>query len=480
MRMILRSRQLNSRKHKVKHDVSIRPPAPEAHKTLANVLPAGNPTRGSLVGDHASDDEDPKTLLARLEQGEPSTTTTTETELQQILALNDELGLEDNAYAMADLKKMLAEMSQDNEYDGDDVSSMLANLDEASTRDESDEAESTDPGQMLSEVGRSGFVVNYEIVSSDDVSSMLASPEEESMGDKGTRSGEAESNDPKQMLAEFGQTEPVVNDETVSRDDVRSMLAKLEEASSEVEGTRSGEAESTELQQMLAEFGHTSPVMGDVSISSDGDDELRLMLAEFERRTSFGEELKNHTGSQYDVNPKAMLAEFEQQTPQLGQVEGEEDLEALHGRLTSILSPGGALRSPTHEHTECDKHELHFDTAMAPYIMAIHLETADSSWEKALGWTTYLFSSGLNGYKACQEKDRIVSQANEELENIIQQVLEEETVHQTVENKARLPRRLIVSNIAADAGEEDLREFFYSFRFAMYVTTIPLIDEPTC
>jgi MoxR-like ATPase len=73
-----------------------------------------------------------------------------------------------------------------------------------------------------------------------------------------------------------------------------------------------------------------------------------------------------------------------------------------------------------------------------------------------------------------------VSQANEELENIIQQVLEEETVHQTVENKARLPRRLIVSNIAADAGEEDLREFFYSFRFAMYVTTIPLIDEPTC
>jgi hypothetical protein len=452
----------------------------EAHETLADILPGGTPTRDSLYGGHASDDEDPKTLLARFGQGEPSTTTSTETELQRILALNDELEPEEKALATDDLKKMLAEMSQDNEYDGDDVSSMLANLDEASTRDEADDDESSDPKQMLSDIGRSESVVDDVGVSGDDVSSMLANLEGEltkRVGD--TRPDEAESTDPKQMLAEFERTEPVVGDVTVSGNDDRFMPASSEEELVRDEGARSGEAESTELQQMLAEFEHTNLVMGDMAVSTDGDGELRSMLAEFERRTSF-EGPESHTGSQYDVDPRSMLAEFEQQTPLLGQEDGDEDLEALHGRLTSMLSSAATLRSPDREHTEGEKHESQFNQAIMPYVVAIHLETAGFSWEKALGWTTYLFSSGLDGYKACQEKDKIVSQASEELERIIQQVLEEETVHQTLENKARLPRRLIVSNIAADASEEDLREFFYSFRFAMYVMTVALIDEPTC
>jgi hypothetical protein len=456
-----------------RNDVSIQPPVTEVHKTSADTLPGDIPTRGSLSGNYASDDEGPKTLLARFEQGEPSTTTTTETELHRILGL-DEIGLEDNKTLDDMMQKMLAEMSQGNGYDGDDVSSMLANADEASTRDEADEDESYDPEQMLSEIGRSESVVGEVAVDDDDVNSILA------IRDKGDRSGEDESTELQQMLAAFGQTEPVVNDETVSREDVNSMLAKLEEASSEIEGIRSREAESTELQEMLAEFEHTDAIVGGVTVDGDNGGDMKSMLAEFEARTSFSEGPKSCTSSQYDIDPKTMLAEFEQQTPRLGQEGENQDIEALHGRLTSMLSPGATLRTTTSEHNECDNQESHFDPAIVPYVVAIHLETAGSNWEKARGWTTYLFSSGLDGYEACQEKDRIVSQADEELENIIQQVLEEETVHQTVENKARRPRRLIVSNIAADASDEDLREFFYSFRFAMYVTIIPLIDKPTC
>jgi hypothetical protein len=60
----------------------------------------------------------------------------------------------------------------------------------------------------------------------------------------------------------------------------------------------------------------------------------------------------------------------------------------------------------------------------------------------------------------------MVKQAAEELDKIIGQVVKEEKHYMVIENKARLLRRLIVSNIAAGASVEDLEEF-YGHRFAM-------------
>jgi len=57
-----------------------------------------------------------------------------------------------------------------------------------------------------------------------------------------------------------------------------------------------------------------------------------------------------------------------------------------------------------------------------------------------------------------------VKQAAEELDKVIWYTLGEEETYQGKASVARLPRRLIVSNIAADAGEEDLKEFFYRHR----------------
>jgi hypothetical protein len=59
----------------------------------------------------------------------------------------------------------------------------------------------------------------------------------------------------------------------------------------------------------------------------------------------------------------------------------------------------------------------------------------------------------------------VVERAKEELDAIIQDELEQERMYQVTEKSTRVPRRLVVSNIAADAGEEDLMLVFSDFRY---------------
>jgi hypothetical protein len=80
----------------------------------------------------------------------------------------------------------------------------------------------------------------------------------------------------------------------------------------------------------------------------------------------------------------------------------------------------------------------------------------------------------LDGPEAQREKQKVIRQAELELAVIIEQTLQEEKRHSAAEEEARLPRRLVVSRIAADAIDEDLKEFFYQFRFDLYVRLIPL------
>jgi hypothetical protein len=190
------------------------------------------------------------------------------------------------------------------------------------------------------------------------------------------------------------------------------------------------------------------------------------MLAELEGRASPTENADVVSGAD---DATAMLADLDRRTSQLGggaQEDDDEDLETLHGRLTGTLSPQLFIPSPP-VHTGVDRPEAVLNPAIAPYVIAIQLEVAGCEWEKAQGWTTLLFSSGLDGYRARREKDRIVKQAEEELAVIIQHTLQEEELYLSLGNNTRLPHRLIVSNIAADAGEEDLKEFFYGHRFVV-------------
>jgi len=88
------------------------------------------------------------------------------------------------------------------------------------------------------------------------------------------------------------------------------------------------------------------------------------------------------------------------------------------------------------------------------------MESADCGWEIAKGWTTYLYSSGLHGHSAHLAKKATVTQAREEVAKIAQGMIAAELEDPREEAKERLSCRLLVSNLAADAEEDDIREFF--------------------
>jgi hypothetical protein len=122
----------------------------------------------------------------------------------------------------------------------------------------------------------------------------------------------------------------------------------------------------------------------------------------------------------------------------------------MEARRMDILSPSHAPDSPNESVAtylaKHDKPDAIFDMAKAPHGIALLLELANVPWEEAQAWSKYLFGNGLDS-------------------QVIDAVLSEGMQYLAIENVVRLPRRLVVSNIAADAREEDLKEFFHQYRF---------------
>ncbi|KAH7072815.1 hypothetical protein BKA63DRAFT_515791 [Paraphoma chrysanthemicola] len=173
---------------------------------------------------------------------------------------------------------------------------------------------------------------------------------------------------------------------------------------------------------------------------------------------------------------KAMLAEIERNTPSIDHRPTEDEegsIDALYSRLTSILAPVIGSEDPETDmedaQSECmsgsSKYEIGVEEPVKPYVIALILEMGGCNWEYVMGWTTYLFSKGPNGHEAQREKQKALDHASTELDVIIEHTLQEEARFVQLEEKDRLARRLIVSNVATDALEEDLKEFFYQFGF---------------
>ncbi|KAJ4301058.1 hypothetical protein N0V90_003148 [Kalmusia sp. IMI 367209] len=99
------------------------------------------------------------------------------------------------------------------------------------------------------------------------------------------------------------------------------------------------------------------------------------------------------------------------------------------------------------------------------YTIPLQLESAGCDWEKVKGWTTYLFSGGSTGHSAVRHRNQIIDEAAKELDAIITKVLNEESAYCANEEKTMLPYRLIVTNIAASAGTDELAWLFYDFKF---------------
>ncbi|KAF2788698.1 hypothetical protein K505DRAFT_209540, partial [Melanomma pulvis-pyrius CBS 109.77] len=110
-----------------------------------------------------------------------------------------------------------------------------------------------------------------------------------------------------------------------------------------------------------------------------------------------------------------------------------------------------------------------------PYAIALQLEKTGCNWEDAAQFTKYLFSNGLDGYVAQQEKERIVKLANELQSEIVHQALEEEKAYRLAEDSTRLSRRIFIANIAAGSEEGDLLRLLHEFKW--YITEIRFTDE---
>jgi hypothetical protein len=290
--------------------------------------------------------------------------------------------------------------------------------------------------------------------------------------------------DLQQMLAHLDQSKPTHSD----IDDPTKMLADLSLALLDTK------LSSETMSSMLADLGKAPSVHeGYVSVRVDGSgpgdirDDRRTMLAEIEGRTPIVQTSTDSTTSYDTTDVKDMLADLQRQTAQgcaAHKDDDDEDLEALHSRLTGGLSPGltAGLDSPdlqtvargtpsqipsTPHLTEAKMTVIKLDPSVFPYVIAIELEKEGCKWEVAQAWTTYLFSCGLDGHEACREKNKIVQLAAEKLDKIIRITLVEEEQYQGEASIAALPRRLIVSNLAAGVSEEDLEEFLFGHRFAV-------------
>ncbi|KAF1845644.1 uncharacterized protein K460DRAFT_112107 [Cucurbitaria berberidis CBS 394.84] len=235
--------------------------------------------------------------------------------------------------------------------------------------------------------------------------------------------------------------------------------------------------------KMLAELDRLQKRSSMVSLSAfDISDDPKRMLAEFEKRTL------SPSQAIIDNNPRRMLDDLDRNTHSSSRdlhEDDNDDLEVLRSRLVAMLSPSrdrsshNSVHNGTHmscflgaKHSEGseaqndapDHKAIGLYERSIPYAVALELEVMGFKWELVKGWTTYVFSAGLDGQVAQQHKNAIIKRAEEELSTIIQHTMKEELRYREVEERERLPGRIIVSNLAADAGEEDLKQVLYKYR----------------
>lgn len=286
-----------------------------------------------------------------------------------------------------------------------------------------------------------------------------------------THSEEKGDIDPAQLLAEFDSTTSTGTN-TVRGDtddfDPESLLADLERS------LATKEEEQAEVP--LSILARRTIISGTHSLAIDTEWEARFYKLLEESSTSLAQTVQPAESEHSDDSPRNMFAEIERERLHVGPDEADgENLEELRSRLIGMVSPSPDQMMSASTTTSAQISTITEDatrkegmaTDITPYIVALQFELAGLEWDKTRGWTTYLFSNGLDGHKACQEKEAIVQQATKELEMVIQQAMEEEMRYMSMDNKTRLSRRLVVSNIAAGAGEEDLREFFYGHKSAV-------------
>jgi hypothetical protein len=225
--------------------------------------------------------------------------------------------------------------------------------------------------------------------------------------------------DPKRMLAELDSTSPTgrrTNRGEVGNAVPRELPKDLQDRTSSVE------------EVVVDSNCGKGPVMVlnniEETTSCASDNDPRKMLAE----------IKELSSRANDNNPRSMLVELKRMSPsaKFSLSDGEDDdLEALRDKWTNMLSPS-ANRKP-------------------PATGSQHMQISNNS----------------DGDGPTCDKAEAWAKAEEDLNKLIEYTLREEKEHQRTKTNRRLPCRLIVSNIAADANGEDLKNFFNHSQAAM-------------
>ncbi|KAF1943473.1 hypothetical protein EJ02DRAFT_421315 [Clathrospora elynae] len=271
--------------------------------------------------------------------------------------------------------------------------------------------------------------------------------------------------DPKKMLADLDRTQPSSSmggkDEADHSDDLKRMRA-------EFDGLIMIDHHHHYPRAMLVSLGierqASSRDLYEVP-DNDGDGPMR-MLAELDRLAF---ENKQQAIIIDDDDPRAMLADLDSQVQASGRALPSCDL-SFPSFL--ILAPNfDKIEDPINITGTLEKESI-------PYAVALRLESAGCKWEDVKGWITYLFSTGLHGHEAQKKKDEMIVRAEKDLKTTIKYVLEEEKRYRAIEDKERLPCRLIVTNLAADANEEELRVFLSKYNWDIRDVTLMNERDP--
>jgi hypothetical protein len=275
----------------------------------------------------------------------------------------------------------------------------------------------------------------------------------------------------------FGALRGGYNSEDEDEDDPTKMLARLMRQSAS-KGTSDNHGSGSDVDpwrliparrssySIFAEFDEGFSNAEEATLCGDFDNDPSHLLEELRGSVVVRNNETANEGS--DNDPRRMLAELEREIRPLGseplQDDSDDDdsYEALRLRLAHLNSdarPVEVLKSSVSR-----SHDRPLDGNIIPYVVALQLEASGHKWEDAKAWATYLFSTGLDGHEAQQEKRLVVQRATEGLDRIIEEVMADEQRYHAVEHSTRMLRRLVVANLAADADEEDVVRFFYQWR----------------
>lgn len=168
-----------------------------------------------------------------------------------------------------------------------------------------------------------------------------------------------------------------------------------------------------------------------------------------------------------EVDPRKLLEELELES------DAARSTFTTTSTATAVPNDGGVPSNPSLPHQDTVyapvTKEPPVPKGIFPYLVALYLQSICYDWQIVNNFCTYLFSEGPDGFKAQLGKKAYVDEVEAELTKLVTYTKAEQRKLKTFERE----KYLVVTNISADAGIEELRRAFIKHPFDM----IFILDE---